>query len=96
MLINLHLPAQIHFETPPYTLPLISSSTVIPIVVTGIPKDTVALLIMIGGILEVPCRIGNGWLADKQVMTALNQYCVCVLISGSTCLFCAAVSGIPG
>ncbi|XP_067951220.1 monocarboxylate transporter 14-like [Watersipora subatra] len=63
---------------------------------SGLSKETVTIAMMIGGVVEVPCRILNGHLADLKLVTITTQYALSMLVPGFFCLICASISGLAG
>ena len=59
-------------------------------------KKLIATLFTAAGCAEIPARIFNGWLADRGVMSAMNQLALCMTITGICALICAIVSSTPG
>ena len=53
-------------------------------------------MMVIAGALEIPSRLVNGYMADKQVMSNINQYTLCVFTAGLMALLCAIISGLAG
>ena len=53
-------------------------------------------MMVIAGALEIPSRLVNGYMADKQVMSNINQYTLCVFTAGFMALLCAIISGLAG
>lgn len=64
--------------------------------VAGIAKSTVAIVLMVAGCLEFPCRIGNGILLDRGIMTATQQCTLSIFLAGLHVLLCAIISNLPG
>ena len=62
----------------------------------GIAKDTVALLMLLGGVLEIPSRIINGYLSDRGFISNLNQFTFSIFLAGLMALLCAIISGLSG
>ena len=63
---------------------------------TGIAKDTVALLMLLGGVLEIPSRVINGYLSDRGFISNLNQFTFSIFLAGLMALLCAIISGLSG
>ena len=63
---------------------------------TGVSKEVVAIALIVGGCLEIPSRIGNGYLADKKIMSTIEQYSLCTLLTGVFTILCSSISGLPG
>ena len=63
---------------------------------TGVPKKTVALMMLFAGVVEIPCRIANGFLADRHIISSLSQFAICIFCAGFMSLLCAIFSGIAG
>ena len=55
-----------------------------------------AIVMIIAGGLEIPCRIANGVLVDRHLITATQQYILSLIITAILTLICAIVSGLPG
>ena len=51
---------------------------------------------MISGIVEIPCRKGNGFLSDRKYMTATSQYTLCLLVAGLLTLLATLLPGVAG
>ena len=64
--------------------------------IVEISKDTVATLLMIGGLIELPCRAINGIIADRHIITRVNQFILYTFIAACTSLTTAAISGVEG
>ncbi|KAF6028868.1 SLC16A12 [Bugula neritina] len=62
----------------------------------GISDKLVSILMAVSGAIEIPCRIGNGWLADRKIITTTAQFAICVFLAGFFCLLCAIVSNLAG
>ena len=75
---------------------LVGSYNKLVIIVIGVSKETVALATMISGIVEIPCRIGNGFLSDRKYMTATSQYTLCLLVAGLLTLLATLLPGVAG
>lgn len=59
-------------------------------------KDTVALALTIAGVVEIPARIVNGFLADRKIMSAVTHLSLCMCLTGTAALLCATISGLEG
>ena len=66
------------------------------VIIPGVSKKLIATLFTAAGCAEIPARIFNGWLADRGVMSAMNQLALCMTITGICALICAIVSSTPG
>ena len=55
-----------------------------------------AALLSGAGVLEIPCRIGNGYFADRKFMSASIQLAICMIATGVGALLCALLSGTAG
>lgn len=70
----------------------------IPLLITvaGVSKDVVALAMVFSGIVEIPCRICNGFLADRKYMSATAQYTLCLFMCGALTLGATYLPGTAG
>lgn len=62
----------------------------------GISKSVIAIALGAGGVLEIPCRILNGYIADKHIVSAYTQYIVTKAMAGGIILVGNLVQGLPG
>jgi len=63
---------------------------------TGVDKKTISLVLSISGAVEIPCRVFQGWVADRHIVSAITQYTFCVITCGLAAIVCATASGLPG
>jgi len=54
------------------------------------------MLLMIGGLIELPCRAINGIIVDRHIITAANQFTLYTFIAACTSVTTAAISGVKG
>ena len=59
-------------------------------------KETIALIFLGAGILEIPCRIVNGFFADRKWISATAQYSLCLFGAGFLSMLCTVFPGVPG
>lgn len=72
------------------------NSTAVILLFLGVSKETVALVLAISGILEIPFKIANGYLSDRKLMSPMTQQAVYMVITGVAALLCALISGLVG
>ena len=53
-------------------------------------------MMLLSGVIEMPCRIISGVIADRHYMTAFHQVIICIFGTGLMEMLCAAISGLPG
>ena len=53
-------------------------------------------MMLLGGVVEMPCRIINGVIADRHYMTAFHQVIIYIFGTGLMEMLSAAISGLPG
>ena len=59
-------------------------------------KNTIAIAMMVSGGVESPCRMLNGFLADKKFVNNTTQYAMSLFIPGLMCLLCGFLPGLSG
>lgn len=64
--------------------------------IIGVAKETVTTMMAIGGLIEIPLRILNGFLYDREIVAAFTQYTIATFIAGLSALSCAVFKGLPG
>ena len=62
----------------------------------GLSKEFVSILLSITGAVEIPLRIGNGFIADRKYVSASTHVGICMLVAGVAALLCATISGTAG
>lgn len=62
----------------------------------GVPLEVLSIVMAATGACEIVCRIINGWVADRKLVTALIQLSLVLLMTGGAMFLAALIPGIVG
>jgi len=56
----------------------------------------VAIILAVGGGLEIPARVAVGWLADKRFIPPTAQLAINIVVIGISGILCTVLPGVAG
>lgn len=78
------------------TLPITYVLEIIQVYFLGVGKTEISMAMMATGAAEMFCRVGNGYLVDRKIISPYLHYCIASFAAGSAILVCALFPGLSG
>ena len=62
----------------------------------GVPLEVLSIVMAATGACEIVCRVVNGWVADRKLVTVLVQLSAVLLMTSGAMFLAAIIPGIVG